>query len=487
MPSRLRVPTPVLPAMAVLGLLSAAAAVQAEQAGQKGLTGQGGAAERTWPRRIPIDDRLDLIRLDPKQPDYRRAYAQAGRLLGRWTLDLAGTGVDGPLLVRLARSRRGEPFTRVLREGLKRPVDPHDLLLLLDDVLRAGRAGLYGRRVFLLPGRVRKVGALVHPQEVFRLESRGPRSYPHHRQQLAVDRPERRPDMPPAADGAVLGPNWVMRYKNPRGRERKLRALAEQNPSGTFAARVRTLIEQLEAQGAEVGLYTTVRRRRRGYLMWGAFALSRKKNRAAVIRFVRELERVNQEWELDVPIRWFHPGGWRATVEAARRMADAYDVVYATRSGALRSNHYDAQAVDFSALALPRRLTLAAPDGRRRSFDLRGAEQSRDLNLSPELIDWVERHFRMRKLELDYPHWDDTAPPNEKLRAQAAAAADRPLPELPAPPAIAVAAPATPPPLAPGWFSRWFPAAPLLAVALGGLLVLIGRRRGPQSAPPARK
>ncbi|MQM40464.1 hypothetical protein KBTX_04523 [wastewater metagenome] len=88
-------------------------------------------------------------------------------------------------------------------------------------------------------------------------------------------------------------------------------------------------------------------------------------------------------------------------------MAEAYNVVYATRSGARHSNHYDGDAADLVVVDLPRRLTLAAPDGARRTFDLSAPEESRDLDLTPRLIDWVERHFGLHKLRSDYPHWTD--------------------------------------------------------------------------------
>ncbi len=389
---------------------------------------------------IPVNDEFDVLRVRVRRPNYRRAYAQAGRMMGDWTIDFAGTGVDGVDLRRLAEKAPGEPFVRVLREGLRRPVDLHDFLLLLDDLLLAGKRGLWGKRVFVLPGRARGIGALVHPDDVF-WKSR-PRRYPHKKKRLNIDPPRRHPDMEPAADGDLLGPNWVMRYKNPYSREAKLRALAVENPSGTFAARVESLIDQFEDKGCEVGLYTTVRNRWRGYLMWGAFVLSRKKNRKQVIRTVYELQRLNHEWGLDVPIRWYHPGGWKATREVARQMADAYDVIYATRTGARESRHYDAEAVDVTAVGLPRELTLVAPDGAERTFDLSAPHQTRDLNLTPELIGWIEKHFQMQKLESDYPHWNDTAEPDPELQAKAAAVATRlsepepaarpePLPEVP--------------------------------------------------------
>jgi hypothetical protein len=373
-------------------------------------------------RSIPVNDTFDLLTLRGKPPNYRKAYAQAGRLLGSWTLDFAGTGVDGTDLLRLAdKTPKKEPFERALREAIRRPVDLHDFLLLLDDLLVASKKGLWGKRVYLLPGRVRSIGAMLHPDDAFK-EDR-PREYPHRKDELNIDPPRRRHDMPPAKDGDLLGPNWVFRFKNPIKREAKYAALAIANPSGTFTDRVRSLVNQLEEQGADVGLYTTVRNRHRGYLMWGSFALSRKKNRKQVIRFIRKLERYNHEWGLDVPIRWYHPGGWKATVEAARLMKDAYDVVYASRSGARKSKHYGGLAVDVTAVGLPRSLTLTASDGVQKIFDLSDPHQSRALNITPELVEWIERHFKLKKLKPDYPHWDDKAPADPARQAIAAARA----------------------------------------------------------------
>ena len=63
--------------------------------------------------------------------------------------------------------------------------------------------------------------------------------------------------------------------------------------------------------------------------------------------------------------------------------------------------------VDVVALGLPRSLSLTAPDGETRSFDLSDPSQPRDLSLTPELIDWIEQHFGFEKLKADYPHWND--------------------------------------------------------------------------------
>ena len=191
------------------------------------------------------------------------------------------------------------------------------------------------------------------------------------------------------------------------GKTNKLMALIETNVYSTFTERVESLIEQLESQGCIVGLYTTVRNRKRGYLMWGAFRLSRLTSRRDVIKAARDLKKLNKEWKLYVPIRWYHPRGWQATIEAARQMADAYDVVYATKTGARKSKHYGGDAVDLVAIGLPRRLELTGFDGVSKVFDLSHPEQTRDLSLTPALIEWIEKHFHMKKLKLDYPHWDD--------------------------------------------------------------------------------
>jgi hypothetical protein len=152
-----------------------------------------------------------------------------------------------------------------------------------------------------------------------------------------------------------------------------------------------------------------LRNRERGYLMYGSYLLSRMKTKRGTRRAVRLLERLKVEWKLEVPILWSHPHGWRFTIEAARQMRDAYPVTYASRSGAKRSRHYDGEAVDFTAVNLPRRLTLEAPNGKKRTFDLSAPHQPRDINLTPKVIRWVERHFRLKKLKADYPHWDDAS------------------------------------------------------------------------------
>jgi len=376
-----------------------------------------GAGERPGgPCCIRADRELDVLVGPLEEDSWRDLVRQAGYALGAWKLTLARVEFDGGDLVRWSRRAPDDPFVRVLRESLGRPVDPEDFIFFLDDVLVAGRRGLRGVPLRVGAGSARDAGILLHPDDVFGAGSS--RAYGAGGGCTHLLGSARRGRPAPAPDGSPPAAGWVMRYRNPSGRAAKLAALDERNP-GTFGARVRSLVRQLEAQGAEVTVWSTVRDRRRGYLMWGAWLLSRKRSQAAVVRGVRLLDRVNREWGLRVPIRWLHPGGWRATVRAARVMADAYDVVYATMDGARSSRHYDAEAVDLTAVDLPRSLTLQAPHGARWTFDLSGPHHSRDLSLSPGLIEWIEVHFRMEKLRDDHPHWNDADIPLAPLRVAA--------------------------------------------------------------------
>lgn len=375
--------------------------------------GPGADERERTPTCIRSDRALEVLIGPIERTSWRGLVRQAGYALGAWRLSLARVGFDGDDLVRWSRRALDDPFVRVLRESLGRPVDPGDFIYFIDDVLAAGRRGLRGVPLRVGSGSARDAGILLHPDEVFGAGS--PRLYGAGGGCTHLTMSARRGRPAPARDGSPPAAGWVMRYRNPSGRAAKLAALDTRNP-GTFGARVRSLVRQLEAQGAEVTVWSTIRDRRRGYLMWGAYLLSRKHSQAAVQRGVHLLDRVNRDWGLRVPIRWLHPGGWRATVRAARVMADAYDVVYATMDGARSSRHYDAEAVDLTAVDLPRSLTLAAPHGARRTFDLSAPHQPRDLSLSPGLIEWIEVHFRMEKLRDDYPHWNDADIPLAPLR-----------------------------------------------------------------------
>ncbi len=337
----------------------------------------------------------------PSGADLRATLREAAEALGTWRLEIAGVPVDGPRLARVAANADPE-LERAAREDLRLPIDLADLLFFLDDVLREAPRGLRGGDVVLPSGRARAAGILLHPDDIFEKRPRRDGS----EATLPIDRPLPPRSYPAALDGEPLGPRWTARFPNPEGEEQRFEALARSR-SGDYAARVRALLEQRRAQGADVALTSTLRSRERGYLMWGAFRLSRVQGASDVKRTVGDLERANRDWKLTIPIRWNHPSGWQGTVEAAREMADTYEVVYATEQGARDSNHYTGIAADFVAVGLPRKLKLQAPDGAVREFDLSAAQESRDLSLSPELIRWTEVHFGLRKLLSDYPHWED--------------------------------------------------------------------------------
>lgn len=315
---------------------------------------------------------------------------------------LAELEIDAAVLRRLAAAVREDHPTRALREGIGRAVDPEDFVRLLDDACRQkDRDDLPGRLV-LPPGRARAAGVLLHPKEVF---GDAVIRYGEGEGALPVDMPLDYRTLDRPADGDPIGPRWAARYLEPESDEGKLERLAVENPS--FAKRIRHLTAQLRAQGAFVQIESAVRRRERGLLLYASFAMSRAHDEADLARRVARIEKLDAAWGLHVPIGWRRPGPWTETVEAARQLADTYGVVYATVRGARRSRHYGGRAVDLVAVALPRRLVLTAPDGTEGSFDLSDPEHTRDLSLAPELIAWVERHYDVRKLKRDYPHWDD--------------------------------------------------------------------------------
>lgn len=380
---------------AALGLVLAVAAL--------GLATGRAHAQAAKPSPLAINRRWEALRA-PAGPDLRATLREASEALGTWRLEIAGVPVDGPRLARIAASVDPE-LERAAREDLRLPIDLTDLLLFLDDVLREAPRGLRGGDVVLPSGRARAAGILLHPDDVFEGRARRYGS----EDMLPIDRPLPPRSYPAALDGEPLGPRWTARYPNPEGEQERFDALARSR-SGDYASRVRSLLEQLRAQGADVALTSTLRRRERGYLMWGAFRLSRVQRARDVSRIVGELERANRDWKLAIPIRWNHPAGWKSTVESAREMADTYEVVYATEQGARDSNHYTGIAADFVAVGLPRKLKLEAPDGAVREFDLSAPQESRDLSLSPDLIRWTEMHFGLRKLLSDYPHWEDARP-----------------------------------------------------------------------------
>jgi hypothetical protein len=201
-----------------------------------------------------------------------------------------------------------------------------------------------------------------------------------------------------------------MRYRDPAAEDQALAALTKRTGDPDLELRLRTLLEQLRTQGAQVSLNSTVRSPERGYLMWGAFELSRAGSERDFLDKLARVEARNREWQLDVPIRWRSEGDWRSNRETARAMADTYEVVFATEQGARGSNHYSGRAADLVAIDLPRRLELVAPNGETRRFDLSGVDEPLDLSLTPALIEWIEAQWGLSKLRSDHPHWDDALP-----------------------------------------------------------------------------
>src|SRR5690606_7264096 len=132
--------------------------------------------------------------------------------------------------------------------------------------LVVGRAGKRGAPIVLTPDRARRYGVFLHPDDVFK---KRPRVYAKRPGQMPVDPPAEPTVYPTPDDGALLGPEWTMRYANPETEQELLIALKKARPKDDLHARVELLVEQLRAQGAEVSVDSTVRPRERGYLMWG--------------------------------------------------------------------------------------------------------------------------------------------------------------------------------------------------------------------------
>ncbi len=338
---------------------------------------------------------------EPKESDYRATLAAAAtHFAPGQTVEIASATLDGALLEELSKTPSDEHLLAVARNKLRVAVDLLDLCYFLDDVI-AAQAHQRGE-VVLTPSRARGIGVLIHPDEVFKGRARPYGTFPV----VPITAPLEAEWEPPP-DGATLGPSWHARFPNPEEEGEMIGAHMDKRPASDFADRVASLITQLRTQGAEVSVESTLRQRERGYLMYGAFWLSQAKNARQVKARARSLEKLEKRWKLDVDIRWMHQEGWRATKAQAEQMAEAYNVVYATRSGALKSNHYDGEAIDLVATGLPRELVLIGSDGEMGFFDLSHPEETLDLSLTPEVIAWIQTHFRLEKLEGDYPHWND--------------------------------------------------------------------------------
>ena len=142
-----------------------------------------------------------------------------------------------------SRSRPGTKIEEALltpfRESLGRPVVRMDLIHLLDDILREGRRGLRGQRVWITPGRTRSRGILLHPDDIF---EGNPCRY-GERGFLEIDEPRAQVDLPPARDGDPPGPAWAMCNRNSSGETELLGVLGEKRSGDDPGPRIRSLIE----------------------------------------------------------------------------------------------------------------------------------------------------------------------------------------------------------------------------------------------------
>lgn len=337
------------------------------------------------------------------QGDSRSILRVLGKQLGKTTIEISGVKITGRHLLALVATPLEDSLVQKLRQMVRRPLKLDGFLYFVDDVLQLP-VTRRAREVVLTSSRARRLGVLVHPEEVFEDKVR---TYPHDELEVHIDRPGTPRTYRPAKDGQILGPEWTARFPNPRGEQAKFVKLGEAVPGSDFHLRVAALLKQFRAQGADVFVDSTIRAQERGYLIWGSYLLSQVESEKESTQTLLDLDAARKEWNLTVPIQWTHPAGWQAGVEAARAMAEAYGVTYATRKGAESSNHYDGLAVDITVVGLPAALTLKAPDGEKRVFDLSHPEHPRDLSLSPNVIAWIEEKYRVFKLKLDYPHWDD--------------------------------------------------------------------------------
>jgi len=340
---------------------------------------------------------------EPVQGDSRSILRVLGQQLGEGAVEISGVRISAKMLLELSQTPIEASLVQALRQKVRRPIKVDGLLYFVDDVLRLSEQRRK-RDIVLTSSRARRLGILVHPEEVFEEKIR---MYPHEELEVHIDRPGLPRSYKPAKDGQMLGPEWTARFPNPRGENAKFEKLGQALPGNDFHLRVTALLKQFREQGAEVFVDSTVRAQERGYLIWGSYLLSQAESEDDYKKTLDDLQTARTEWKLGVSIQWVHPLGWEAGVEAARAMAEAYGVTYATREGAEASNHYDGLAVDITVVGLPASLTLKAPDGEKCVFDLSHPEHPRDLSLSPGVITWIEEKYQVVKLKLDYPHWDD--------------------------------------------------------------------------------
>ena len=362
---------------------------------------------------IPVQTTSDGIEIEsnrtweilPGELGPRKALEIAAQKMGVGQIRLAGVLVNRVALESIRRRFSGQTeLNRPFREHLRLPIDASDFLFFLDDLLAVDPRLLLKKPVELSASTLRDAGVFLHPDDVF---FNKPRRYGEAQKRLLLSTSSQGKVERPAVDGSNIGPRWALRFQQPITESKRMWALYRKNPD--FAQRVRTLLSQLKKQGAFVTVESTVRDRRRGFLLYASYVLSRVKSETELKETTQRLNQLRESWNLDIDIQFRHQAHWRETVHAAQALADDFGVTYATAGGAKNSSHYDGKAIDIYAIGLPRVVTLLAPNGKKRRFDLFADSQNRDLNLTPEMIDWIEENFEFRKLRKDYPHWSDNA------------------------------------------------------------------------------
>lgn len=170
----------------------------------------------------------------------------------------------------------------------------------------------------------------------------------------------------------LSGPDWVHQFPT----STKIEDL--ESPFKDCVAR---FIGALEAAGATVRIAATRRPQERAYLMHYAFQISQGGNPADVPALT------------GVAIEWVHPTP-KDSLEAARRMTAAYDIVYAPT---LLSRHVQGQAIDMT-------ITWSAP---LHVIDAFGKTTELDFprNGGHRLLWPVGATYGVVKNVRDAPHW----------------------------------------------------------------------------------
>ena len=156
------------------------------------------------------------------QGDSRAIMRVLGSQLGKTVVEISGVRISGKDLIQLGSTPVERSLVQAVRLAIRRPLKVDGLLYFIDDVLSLSQERRT-RDVVLTSSRARRLGVLLHPEEVFEEKSR---VYPHDETEVYVDRPGLPRSYAPAKDGQVLGPEWTARFPNPRGEHAKFEKLA---------------------------------------------------------------------------------------------------------------------------------------------------------------------------------------------------------------------------------------------------------------------